>query len=271
MSENDNDNTGLPDDGEDSTRTRRIALKSRRRRSPTPSVEDKVQDEFPVQDDPSTNAPPTPTVSPASTPTSSQSIQAEVEPESESVVDVLSQLTSNLEEKWLSEETEQELQEMVCTRCAVEPHVFQGAFSFWLRTSGFISATYLLNEYKKSLGDSASVVSENKFNNCVRLGVRKGLTEQQSTERVNMFLVSHNMKLEKELQQELKDFIQSWTSQHCPDKKYTKTTLEQLQNTLASTFTLLKDKQRERLLQQFLKDNGFSEKKGLFGLGFMGL
>ena len=103
------------------------------------------------------------------------------------------------------------------------------------------------------------------------MGVRKGLTEVESTEFVNIFITKHDMRLEKEVLQEMDNFIQTWCGSNLSNNKYSTQDLEKLTEILTKSFELIPPQRIKRSIQDFIKKNGLTEKKGLFGLGFMGL
>ena len=189
----------------------------------------------------------------------------------ENVLNVLSSIAKNLSDKLLSIETEKKIEEAVCEKCNIDSNTFQGVYQFWISNNDFISASYLITEYERSLGTSEALISTSKYKNCIRLGIRKGLTDSESTEFVNIFITKHNMRLEKEVLQEMDNLILTWCISNLANNKYTQQDLEKLTTLVANSFDQISTQRIKKCIDEYIRKNGLTEKKGLFGLGFMGL
>ena len=189
----------------------------------------------------------------------------------ESVISVIKSIADNLSEKLLSIDTEKSIEAAVCKKCNIDPEIFQGVYQFWVNSSEYISASYLINEFERSLGTTACLISENKYRNCIRLGERKGLSSSESTEFVNIYITKHSMQLEKEVYQEVDNFVGTWCSRNLSGKKYAEQDIKKLTKLVTESFPALKANRIKRSIDNYLTRNNYKLKKGLFGLGIAGL
>lgn len=201
----------------------------------------------------------------------SKSIILKKRKQKENVLSVLDSITKNFSETLLSVDTEAKIEESVCSQCKIDTETFQNIYQFWISKQSFVSASYLLTEFERSLGTSECILTESKYKNCIRLGERKGLSNEDSTAFVNIFITKYNMRLEKEVLQEAKSLIQTWCQSNLSNKKYTTKDLEKLNKIVTESFTALSAQRIQRCIDEFIRTNEYSEKKGLFGIGFLGL
>ena len=185
----------------------------------------------------------------------------------EGILKVLDKLASACSGNLLIVELEETIKNRICSSYNIDENIYQGAYQIWLDSNKFISESYLIGEFRRTLGEKETLISTNKYKNCLRLAKRKGLSEEDAQSLVNSYLSKTNLHLESEVKQDASNMIASWCSSHLPQKTYKEQDIETLEATLVQNFPLLKNNTLKKLVKQYLDSNDYQEKKGIFGLG----